>query len=221
LSSGFSSASPCHRVEKMKIVIASNNPHKVKEISTHLSNLGMEFLSLLDFPDVPPPKEDGKTFEENAVKKARFAFEHTGLSALGDDSGLEVDVLNGEPGVLSARYAGEPTDDEANNSKLLEKLKGVPPERRIARFQCVLALVGPDSPLLRRGAGGEVLVFHGTCPGKIIFHPRGTNGFGYDPLFVPGGYDKTFGELEMTEKLKISHRAKALDKLKDYIKKVV
>jgi len=199
----------------MKIVIASNNPHKVKEISRYLKELPIQFLSLSDFPEIPPPVEDGRTFQENALKKARYVFQSTGISALGDDSGLEVDALNGEPGVLSARYARKPTDDQANNMKLLEKLKDIPPEGRTARFQCVLALVVPSTA--EGDKAGKAFVFNGSCAGKIIFQPRGGRGFGYDPLFVPDGSDKTFGELDMSEKLKISHRGKALELLKSHL----
>lgn len=206
----------------MRIVIASNNRHKINEIKTYLHDLPIEFLSLLDFPHIPPPREDGITFEENAIKKARYVFKQTGIAALGDDSGLEVDALNSEPGVFSARYAGEPTDDEANNRKLIEKLKAVPLEKRTARFQCVLAICesrrSRDVAIPKiKARNANIRTFPGTCPGKIIFEPRGAKGFGYDPLFVPNGFDKTFAELDMEEKLKISHRARALNQLREYL----
>jgi XTP/dITP diphosphohydrolase len=191
-----------------KIVIASNNPHKVNEIKYFLKDLPIEIVSQNDFPNVLPAVEDGRNFTDNALKKAKHLYEQTGFSSLGDDSGLTVDVLNGEPGVISARYAGEYATDEENNNKLLFKLKDIPPEKRTASFKCILALISAEN---------EVKTFAGECPGRIIFEPRGTKGFGYDPLFVPDGFSKTFAELDMTEKIKISHRGKALRELKEYL----
>jgi XTP/dITP diphosphohydrolase len=192
-----------------KIAIATGNQHKFKEIDTYLKDTGYSFLSLKDFPDITEIEETGDTFEENAIIKAKALFKHTGLTSLADDSGLIVDILGSEPGVRSARYAGENATDEMNNDLLISKIKDLPEEKRTARFMCVQALINEN----------ETKLFTGECPGKVILELRGTNGFGYDPMFVPDGFDKTFGELTMDEKLKISHRAKALVKLKNYLQK--
>jgi len=193
----------------MRLLIATRNRHKVQEIRSILGE-GFEYVSLADFPDAPEVTEDGKTFEENARKKtveiAGWLKSRTGILpveslVLADDSGLEVDALNGAPGVYSARYAGEPADHAANNRKLLEALRSVPAERRTARFRCVIAVAKPD---------GMVRIAQGTCEGTIGFEPRGTQGFGYDPLFIPNGYTQTFAELGNDVKDRISHRARAL-----------
>lgn len=161
-----------------------------------------------EFPGLPEVEEDGATFEQNAVKKARFAAAATCLWALADDSGLEVDYLGGAPGVFSARFAGRGGDDRANNEKLLRLLEGVPLERRTARFRCVVAVASP---------GGEVYTAEGTCAGVIAFAPRGSGGFGYDPLFYVPHLGKTFAELEPEVKNAVSHRAKALEKARRII----
>jgi XTP/dITP diphosphohydrolase len=183
----------------MKLVVATRNRHKLTEIRAILDVPGLELLSLLDFPSVPEVVEDGETFEANARKKAVEVAEATGLWAMADDSGLEVDALGGAPGVYSARYAGEPVSYPANNAKLLKNLRGV--ANRRARFRCVLALAAP---------AGEVRTVSGACEGKISDGNRGTNGFGYDPLFVPDGHDLTFAEMPDADKNRISHRARAL-----------
>ena len=183
----------------MKIVVATRNRHKLDEIR---AILGVpDLLSAFDFPNVPDVVEDGATFEANAIKKAVALARATGLRALADDSGLEVDALGGAPGVYSARYAGEPANHARNNEKLLHAMAGR--TDRTARFRCVLALAGPD---------GSVHVVDGRCEGRIIDELRGTEGFGYDPLFVPDGFDKTFAELSSEEKNRISHRGRALAK---------
>ncbi|MHC4714361.1 MAG: RdgB/HAM1 family non-canonical purine NTP pyrophosphatase, partial [Planctomycetota bacterium] len=157
-------------------------------------------------PDVPDAVEEGVTFTENAAHKAHFFARHTGLLTVSDDSGLEVDALEGAPGVYSARFAGEAADYEANNRLLLEKLEGVPAEERTARFHCVIALASPDE---------VILTTDGTVEGVITTGPRGDYGFGYDPVFVPEGHDATFGELGGEVKDAISHRARALAEFKE------
>ena len=192
----------------MKLVVATNNPHKIKEILTILKGQNYEILSLPDFPDVPMVTEDGSTFAENAVKKASIIAKHTGLLALADDSGLEVDVLNGEPGVKSARFAGENATDEDRNRKLLNLLRDVPESKRNARFKCAVALSNPQ---------GDTHLVLGICEGSIAFEPRGNTGFGYDPVFVVPCYGKTFAELGPDIKNRISHRAIALQKLRNFL----
>jgi XTP/dITP diphosphohydrolase len=187
-----------------KIVLATRNGHKLNELRTLLSDPNIEFLSLNDFPDVPPLVEDGDTFQENAFKKARAVFQHTKIPSLADDSGLEVFYLNFRPGVRSARYAGEQATDEQNNDKLLAEMRGVPPRRRRAQFRATLALVGP---------GSEVST-EGVCTGRLAEAPRGSNGFGYDPIFVPDGFTRTYAELTQEEKNRISHRARAAERMK-------
>ncbi|MBN1269216.1 MAG: XTP/dITP diphosphatase [Kiritimatiellae bacterium] len=188
----------------MKLVLATRNPHKLREIREIFALPGLEIVSALDFPDVPEVVEDGDTFQENAIKKAMVLAMATKHWALADDSGLEVDALGGEPGVRSARFAGEPVDYEANNRRLLELLKDE--SNRRARFRCVLALSSP---------GGRVQIVEGTCEGTITREARGSSGFGYDPLFVPDGYSRTFAEMDAAEKNKLSHRARALEKARE------
>ncbi len=187
----------------MKLVLASRNPGKLRELKALLEPLDIEVVSLEEYPGIPEVVEDGLTFTENAVKKARAVAAATGQVALADDSGLEVDYLNGAPGVFSARFAGEDRDDRANNEKLLHLLAGVPWEKRTARFRCVVAVAFP---------GGAVYTAEGVCEGMIADEPRGEKGFGYDPLFFVPAFGKTFAQLEPAEKNKISHRAKALRK---------
>lgn len=188
----------------MDLLIATTNGGKLAEIEAALKELPVRILSLKDFPDAPEVVEDGATFEENALKKARAIAAFSGLPTLADDSGLEVDALGGAPGIYSARYSGEGADDAQNNRKLLDQLAGLAEERRGARFVCALALYGPQ---------GEWL-FRAECPGRIAFEPRGANGFGYDPLFLYAPLDRTFGELDRETKSRVSHRGLALQKLK-------
>ena len=188
-----------------QLVLATNNQHKIREIKALLGSLEVELLTVRDLPTVPPLIEDGTTFEENALKKARTVHEHTGLPALADDSGLEVFYLNMEPGVYSARYAGERASDEENNEKLLAAMRGVAPRRRRARFRSVIAFV----------SNGFEKVTEGICLGHLGEVPRGTNGFGYDPLFLPDGFSKTYAELTAEEKNTISHRSKSLAAMKE------
>jgi len=183
----------------MRIVIATRNPKKAAEMRSLLARPGLILETAAEYPNGPEVVEDGATFEANAIHKAVAWARATGHWALADDSGLEVDVLCGEPGVRSARYAGDDADDAANIRKLLLELEGE--TDRQARFRCVLALASPD---------GQVRTVEGTCEGRIATEPRGSGGFGYDPVFVPYGYDRTFAELPPEEKNKISHRARAL-----------
>ena len=188
-----------------RIIAASSNAHKIKEIQTIMSKFGMKVVSRKDagIPDFEI-EEDGETFEENSYKKAYEIMKTCGEITVADDSGLMVDYLGGAPGVYSARFAGEECDDSKNNEKLLKLLDGLSGEDRKAKFVSVITLVYP---------GGETLVARGECPGRIIEAPTGENGFGYDPIFVPDGYDKSFGQLSEEEKNEISHRAKALEVL--------
>jgi XTP/dITP diphosphohydrolase len=183
----------------MKLLIATRNRHKLDEIRAILSVPGLELLAAGDLPGMPDVEEDGATFPENAAKKARQLCDASGLWTLGDDSGLEVDALDGAPGVLSARYAGAHGDDAGNNRKLLADLEGV--ADRGAQFRCAVALAAPD---------GRTWGVDGVCRGHLLTAPRGTGGFGYDPLFVPDGHTQTFAELSGPQKNRISHRARAL-----------
>ncbi|WP_040683147.1 XTP/dITP diphosphatase [Thermosinus carboxydivorans] len=184
-----------------EIVVATRNAGKVAEITAALADLPVTLRSLRDFGAVPDAVEDGDTFEANAVLKAKHYARYTGMACLADDSGLEVDALGGAPGVFSARYAGEGAGDAANNAKLLRELAGVPAHRRSARFRCVLAFLDED---------GTLLVTEGTCEGIILEQPRGTGGFGYDPLLYLPELGKTVAELTIAEKNAVSHRGKAL-----------
>lgn len=185
----------------MKLVIATRNRHKLEEIRQIFHVPGLDVVSALDFPEVPDVVEDGATFEANAVKKATTLARATGLWALADDSGLEVDTLGGAPGVYSARYAGEPVSYPANNEKLLRELE-LAQDRR-ARFRCVIALASPS---------GEARTVEGRCEGAVARAPRGRGGFGYDPVFVPEGHAQTFSEMEASAKNAISHRGRALQR---------
>jgi XTP/dITP diphosphohydrolase len=191
------------------IVLATRNKHKIEEIRTILSDLPLQVLTLNDFPNVPPLKEEGITIQENSLQKAQMVYEHTKTPTLADDSGLEVFYLNGRPGVFSARYAGDGATDEANNKKLLQEMLGVPPRRRRAQFRAVLTLLN----------GTTIETTEGICPGMLAEAPRGTNGFGYDPIFLPNGFSRTYAELTAGEKNTISHRAKALAATKDVLRR--
>ncbi|MGQ0721361.1 MAG: XTP/dITP diphosphatase [Candidatus Eiseniibacteriota bacterium] len=187
--------------ERIRVVLATRNAHKVREISEALGLAEIELVGLDSFAALPEVVEDGVTFEANAVKKAVTAAAGTGMRALADDSGLVVDALDGEPGVRSARFAGPRADDAANRALLLRRLRGVEAARRSARFVCVLALATAD---------GGVEVVEGRCEGILLDAERGTRGFGYDPLFVARGETRTFAEMEGEEKARISHRGRAL-----------
>ncbi|NOZ68222.1 MAG: XTP/dITP diphosphatase [Deferribacteres bacterium] len=193
----------------MEIVLATKNRKKIEEIKKICDTIGTDFkiYTLDDFPQYQDIEEDGDTFEANAVKKAVYISKRTGMTALADDSGLEVDALNGAPGVFSARYAGESADDRANLEKLLREMKNIPPEKRRARFVCCIAMA----------SGDEVRTFHGYVEGVIGTEPRGENGFGYDPVFYPEGHDRTFAEMSDSEKNALSHRGAALRELQKYL----
>jgi XTP/dITP diphosphohydrolase len=183
------------------VIIASRNQGKIAEFDQLLRELDLEVHSLTDFPGLPEVAETGATFKENALLKARAAARATGLVALADDSGLEVDYLKGAPGIYSSRYAGSDHDDDANIRKLLAALDGVPANRRSARFRCVIAITVPG--------GGEYLS-EGVCEGRITTVPRGEDGFGYDPVFLIPSLGLTFAELGAPVKNRISHRAQAM-----------
>jgi len=183
----------------MKLLVATRNRHKLDEIRAILTMPGLALVGADDVPGLPDVEEDAPTFDGNARKKALTLALAAKCLALADDSGLEVEALHGEPGVLSARYAGKQGDTPANNAKLMRVLKGQ--TNRRAQFRCVLALASPD---------GTVRTVEGCCKGHLLHEPRGVNGFGYDPLFVPDGHEQTFAELSAEIKNQISHRAQAL-----------
>lgn len=191
------------------LLLGTRNPGKVREIETILGEVPWRFRSLQDFADVEVPAETGDTYAENAILKAQFYARTTGLCALADDSGLEVEALGGAPGVYSARYAGGGASDADRRALLLSELASVPTEQRRARFVCAVAIALPDGQVLNTSEG--------TCEGSIVFGPRGTNGFGYDPLFVPDGFAETFAELSDTIKNQLSHRARALLKTREFL----
>lgn len=191
----------------MKYVIATHNRHKLQELQRILDPMGIEAITA----DLSEVEETGTTFAENAYLKAKSACEETGLPAVADDSGLEVDALDGRPGVYSARYAGENATDAQRIEKLLGELSNVPAEKRAARFVSAVCCVFPN---------GDVIRVEGDCPGSIAFSPEGNDGFGYDPVFLVG--EKTFAQMTAAEKDAVSHRGKALEKfaaaLQDYLK---
>lgn len=194
-----------------QILIGSHNLHKVKEISNLLSDLPVTIKSLSDFPSISEVVEDGKTLKENAMKKAKNYAEKTNLLTLADDTGLEVDALAGDPGVRSARYAGEHCSYSHNNKKLLANLAHCRNGERGAHFRCVIALCEPKTRLIQTAEG----ILHG----EILTEERGKNGFGYDPIFFIPHLKKTLAELSMEEKNRISHRAQAVLKAKEILKK--
>lgn len=191
-----------------KMYLATNNPNKVKEMKEILSELPIEVLGIEDLKiDKFEVIEDGDSLEENSYKKAAELAKYTSEMVVADDSGLFVDALDGRPGVHSSRYAGEDGNDEKNNAKLLKELSGVKKIGRGAKFKTTITLID----------GEDVIVKNGECPGRIIKEARGINGFGYDPLFIPSGFDKTFAELDDAVKNDISHRHHAIEKLFDYL----
>jgi XTP/dITP diphosphohydrolase len=182
------------------LVLATRNEGKAKELSRLLAGAVRRIETLATYPQVERPSEQGATYREIAMAKALAVYEATGVPALGDDSGVEVDVLEGKPGLHSARFAGEKATDEENNALLLRRLAGVAPERRTARFRCALALVR---------AADDVIEVEGVCEGTILDAPRGSLGFGYDSLFLPDGETRTFAELPPSRKDSLSHRGRA------------
>jgi len=192
-----------------EIIVATGNQGKLHEIRDLLADLPITLRSLADFTHVTIPAENGETFSANARQKAEFMVEKTGSWVLADDSGLAVPILNGEPGIYSARYAGDDADDRKNNLYLLAKLQNIPAIQRQAKFVCVMVLATPS---------GEIHQFEGRCEGRIAASMKGNEGFGYDPLFllVPD-YTKTMAEISLAEKQKISHRGMALQQLKEWL----
>jgi XTP/dITP diphosphohydrolase len=189
---------------KHQLVFATHNRDKVGEFMALLQRLPVEIRTLDDFPSVGDIQEDADSLEENAEKKAVEVFQKTGLPSLADDSGLEVYYLGGEPGVHSSRYAGANASYEDNCKKLLSNMRGVPPRRRAARFRCALCFIA---------AGNVWLRAEGLLPGSIIEAPRGSNGFGYDPIFLPNGSPETLAEMDPVAKNRISHRARAIENI--------
>lgn len=194
----------------LDLVVATTNPGKLREIKDLLRDWDVRITSLADYPDAPRVVEDGRTFAQNALKKAASIALYTKKLTLGEDSGLEVEALRNKPGIYSARFAGEGATDKKNNAKLLRALRGVPLKKRRARYRCCAALVD----------GKRIVdVVSGSCAGLIGLRSQGKNGFGYDPLFIIPRYNKTFGELSPDIKAKISHRARALKKIKKILQK--
>ena len=199
---------------RTRLVVASLNPSKAREIAEVLSaaGLGFEVVGLSEFPEVELPPEVGETFAANAMAKAAHVARATGLAAIADDSGLEVEALDGAPGVRSARFAGEGAGDAGRYGKLLDLMREAPDDRRQARFRCAAAYATP---------GGETLLAEGECRGRIGRAPKGSGGFGYDPVFVPEGYECTMAELRPEEKHAISHRGRAFRALAEMIREQV
>lgn len=195
-----------------RVIIATKNKGKAKEFQHMFAPYGYEVQTLLDLPHIDDVEETGVTFEENAILKAETVAEELGALVIADDSGLSIDAIEGRPGVYSARYAGEEKSDEANMEKVLGELESVDESDRTARFYCVLAIAGPDM---------ETKTVTGTCEGMILREKRGTNGFGYDPIFFVPSLDKTMAELTQKEKSRISHRGHALEKLGNIISDLV
>ena len=198
-------------MEKTRLLLATNNKGKAREYRSLLGGIPLQLVTMADEGITTDVSETGKTFEENARLKATTLARESGLLSLADDSGLEVDALGGEPGVLSHRYAGDNATDADRVDYLLKKLEGVPEEKRTARFRCVIAVSTP---------AGETKTFTGECPGIIAFAPRGDNGFGYDPIFCVPEYGKTLAELPSELKNKISHRGRAALKAREYLLKI-
>ncbi len=195
-------------MSKKKLLIATNNPGKAREYRSLLRGVPYELVTMPDVGITTEVPETGKTFEENASLKAKALAAESGLLTLADDSGIEVDALGGEPGVLSARYAGDNASDEERYKLLLTRLEGVPENQRAARFRCAIAIASPD---------GDVKICSGECPGVITTSPRGYNGFGYDPIFYVPELGRTMAELSADEKNKISHRARAAENARELL----
>ena len=195
-----------------KLVLATNNTHKAAEIKALLKDLEVEVLTLQDYPELKMPEEDRPDFAGNAAKKAEAVAAYSGLPAMADDSGLEVEALKGRPGVRSARYAGEDSSDRENNVLLLEELAGIPPQRRGARFRCAVAVAVP---------GRQTEIVEGNCAGRIAEKPAGENGFGYDPLFIYEPEGLTFAQMSREAKNRVSHRGKALAKARKLLRELL
>jgi len=193
-------------------VLATNNRNKAAEIIELLQELPVEILTLRNYPGLVMPEEDRPTFAGNAAKKAEAVASYSGEMAMADDSGLEVDALNGRPGVRSARYAGEDKSDRDNNNLLLQELKNLPPAKRSACFKCAIAVAIP---------GDKTAIIEESCPGQIAEKPLGENGFGYDPLFIYEPSGLTFAQMSRAKKNKVSHRGKALRRVKELLKELL
>jgi XTP/dITP diphosphohydrolase len=193
----------------MEVIVATRNKGKLREFRDALKGLNLRIYGLSDFPEAPEVEEDGESFTENALKKARFYATYLRKLTLADDSGLEVDSLKGRPGVYSARYAGGKASSQENNRKLLRELQGIPISKRGARFKCIVAIRSPE---------GKEAIAEGSCKGRIGFKEKGKKGFGYDPLFILLKEGKTMAELPLEEKNRVSHRGKALRKIRKIIK---
>ncbi len=193
----------------VEVVLATQNRGKLREIRSVLKGFGFHIRGLSDFKNLPEVEEDGDSFIENGLKKARFYSQLLGKLTIADDSGLVVDALGGAPGIYSARYAGPKASDQENRKKLLKALDGIPISKRGASFKCAIAMVSPD---------GWELVTEGSCRGRIGFKEIGRNGFGYDPIFIIPRYGKTMAQLSLEEKNRVSHRGKALRKLRRLLK---
>ena len=195
---------------ELKLLIASKNQGKIREFKQLLADLPITLRSAAEFEEIPEPEETGETFADNAILKARYYAEKTGLISLADDSGLAVDALNGAPGVFSARYVGADATNAAKIDRLLSELDEIAIEKRTARFICAMAIANQS---------GEILnLAEGVCEGKIAFQPSGTNGFGYDPIFVPDGFSESFGNISNEIKHKISHRGQATEKIIEFLR---
>ena len=195
----------------MRLLFATRNPGKLSEIRVMLAGTDWQVVPLASVAPDLTVEEDGRTFEANAHKKAKLAAEKSGMWTMADDSGLEVDALDGEPGVHSARYCGPNATDADRNRKVLERMVAVPDDKRTARFRCVICLVSLD---------GHSMTFDGACEGRISYHVRGSAGFGYDPIFIPDGQGKTFAELGLDVKNGLSHRARAIRKVVEHLRKL-
>ena len=194
------------------VILATRNPGKVREIVAIYAPLELELRPLADYPEIPQMREKGTTYADNAAAKARAAALRVGLVALADDSGIEVDALGGAPGVHSARFLGASASDSERNARILFLLEGVPKERRTARYRAAVAVARPD---------GTVRVFDGVCEGQVAVAPRGTAGFGYDPIFMPEGAQQTIAEIPLEVKNRISHRARALRAAEPYLREIL
>ena len=195
------------------ILIATRNPGKLVEVVSILKGLPFKLLSLADVKQVNAVEESGETFADNAARKAQGYARQTGHFSIAEDSGLEVDALGGAPGVLSARLGGEDANDSERVASLLSCLESVPEARRTGRFECVIAVADSKGNLMHMAKG--------SCEGRIGFHPRGSHGFGYDPVFIPNGYNLTFAEMELRMKNQLSHRAIALATMRQFLNDLV
>lgn len=194
----------------IKLLIATQNRGKIAELKNLFAEIPVSVIDLSSFPELPAPEETGKTFAANASLKADYYAEKTGLTALADDSGLEVDALGGAPGIFSARYGGTNASDADRISKLLSELKDFPSQKRTARFVCAIAV--------SQGIGKTLKIVEGICGGHIAFEASGSNGFGYDPIFIPEDFTETFAQLSPLVKQKISHRAIATSKIVAFLR---